>query len=167
MVLPPVGIDAHAILRDGFEVHTEIQANGVAPEPLEHLLPPVELISPDLGASFFGTDQPITLKWRPSKELAEDEYYLLSVDYNYEEGNPNLNYITRETQFTLPVSLYNTPNCNVFNWQVTLMKQTGTDANGQPTGTPLSYRSLYWYVLWSYPPGVEAPFKPLCPNEQY
>jgi hypothetical protein len=167
VVLPPMGSDAHGILRDGFEVHPEIKANGSAPTPLEDLLPPVELTNPELGARFLGTDQPIILKWKPAKELARDEYYLLRVDFNYDEGNSIVDYTTRETEFTLPVFLYSTPNCGVFNWQVTLMKQTGTSVDGQPVGKALSYRSLYWFVRWLYPPGADVPFNPLCPNEQF
>src|SRR6266498_3449539 len=167
VVLAPVGIDAHATLRNSFEPHPEIQASGTAPKPLPKLLPPVELISPELGARFFGIDQPIVLKWKPAKELAEDEYYLVSIDYNYVEGNPGVLYTTRETQFTLSESLYHLPNCGVFNWRVTLMHQTGLGQNGQPKGEPVSFNSLFWYVQWLYPPGEEAPFKPLCPNEQF
>jgi hypothetical protein len=167
VVLSPVGIDAHAVLKEGFETHPEIQATGTAPKPLPKLLPPVELISPELGARFFGLDQPIVLKWKPAKELAEDEYYLVSIDYNYVEGNPVILYTTRETQFTLPESLYHLPNCGVFNWRITLMQQMGLGQNGQPKGEPISFNSLYWYVQWLYPPGQEVPFKPLCPNEQF
>lgn len=167
VVLPPVGIDAHAALRDGFEVHPEIQAHGVAPKPLALLQPPIELVSPDLGTRFVGIDQPIVLKWKPVKDLPDNEYYLVSVDYDYEEANMLKQYATRDPQFTLPESLYQSPNCGVFNWTVTLMKQTGVGADGQPIGTALSYRSLYWFVLWAYPLGQEAPFKPLCPNELY
>jgi len=102
-----------------------------------------------------------------NKELAEDEYYLVSIDYNYVEANPRITYTTRETQFTLPESLYSTPNCSVFNWRVTLMQQTGVREDGQPKGKPVSFNSLYWYIQWFYPPGQEAPFKPRCPNEQF
>jgi len=69
-------------------------------------------------------------------------------------------------KFDPPESYYHIPNCGVFNWQVTLMKQTGVGPAGQPTGVPLSHRSLYWFLLWGYPPGQEVPFKQLCPNEQ-
>jgi len=166
VVQPPTGIDPHAVLRDGFEVHPEVQAEGAAPKPLPRLLPPPELTSPELGTRFFGIDQPIILTWEPVKELAADEYYLVSIDYNYVEANPRITYTTRETQFTLPESLYSTPNCSVFNWRVTLMQQTGVGEDGQPKGKPLSFNSLYWYIEWFYPPGEEAPFKPLCPNPQ-
>jgi hypothetical protein len=167
VVLPPTGIDAHDALRKSFEVHPEIHANGTAPQPLPSALPPVELVSPKLGEIFYGADQPIILKWNPLKELAEDEYYLVNVDYNYGEANLSVGYVTRETQFPLPKSLYQAPNCSIFNWQVTLMRQTGIGQDGKMTGEPLSFHSLYWYVQWHYPFGEKAPFDPLCPNEQY
>jgi len=166
VVLAPTGVDAHAVLRDSFDIHPEIQANGVAPVPLEELLAPAQLVSPNLGTRFLGTDQPIILTWKPIKELADNEYYLVNLDYNFDEANISVSYTTRNTSFTLPDSLYSTPNCGVFNWQITLMKQTGT-RDGQPTGIPLSFRSLYWYVMWLYPSGTAKPFNPLCPNEQF
>ena len=167
VVQPPLGIDPHAALRESFEVHPEVQAGGVAPKPLQHLLPPPELISPELGATFFGTDQPIILQWEPVKALAPDEYYLVSIDYSYREANPRETFATRDTQFTLPELYYRIPNCSVFNWRITLMEQTGTDKAGQPKGTPLSFNSFYSYLRWFYPPGEQAPFGPHCPNQQF
>jgi hypothetical protein len=167
VALPPSGMDAHDVLREGFEVHPEIQANGIALQSLLVLLPAVELTGPEIGTRFFGTDEPIILKWKPVKELAQDEYYLVSVDFNYAETNSRMDYVTRETQFVLPEELYRIPNCSVFNWQVTLMKQTNTTPDGQPEGIPISFNSLYWYVQWFYPVGETAPFNPLCPNQQF
>ncbi len=166
VVLPPSGVDAHALLQGSFEVHPEIHSNGAAPVPLSRLLPPPELIGPELGAHFTGTDQTIILKWKPVKDLAEDEYYLVRVDYNYAETNQAVQYTTRETHFTLPVSLYHLPNCSVFNWRITLMQQTGVK-DGELEGRPLSFGSLYWYVQWFYPLDAPAPFPALCPNPQY
>ncbi len=166
VALPPGGIDPHAALRDGFEVHPEVHADGVAPEPLSQLLPASELTGPALGTRLFGTGSPIVLRWNPVQALAPDEYYQVRVDYNYEETNTILDFATRATEFVLPDRLYNIPNCGVFNWQITLMRKTGTDLQGKPTGVPLSYNSLYWYVEWMHPMGEEAPFPPLCPNPQ-
>jgi len=89
------------------------------------------------------------------------------VDYNYKETNSLVKYATRETQFTLPEELYRLPNCSVFNWRITLMRQTGIDKKGKPVGQALSYSSLYWYVRWFYPLDEEAPFAPHCPNAQF
>ena len=167
VVLPPAGIDPHATLRESFDIMPNLHAAGIASEPLlARQWPAPELLGPPLGAIFLGQAQPIVLQWRPLKELAADEYYEVRVDYNYKEGNPSATFTTRETQLALPESLYQAPNCGVFNWQVTLMRQTGVDKAGQPQGEPISYNSLYSYVRWSYPPGT-TPFALLCPNEQF
>jgi hypothetical protein len=164
VVLPPTGIDPHAVLRDSFEVDPAIQAKGVAPDPLPRLLPAPELISPTLGTRFLGTAQPIVLHWQPVKELAKDEYYAVLVEYDYDEATNAAKFTTRQTQITLPETLYRTPNCGVFNWQVTLMRQTGVDDAEQPVGVPIGYNSLYWYVQWLYPPSEKPAFTPKCPN---
>ncbi len=166
VALPPEGIDPHAALRDGFEVHPELPAEGIAPAPLPQLLPAPELTGPALGTHFLGSGAAIEFQWKPSKDLAPDEYYQVHVDYNYDETNNVVNYATRETEFQLPASLYGHPNCGVFNWQVTLMRRTGIGEGGQPVGIAISYNSLYWYVEWQYPLGAETPFLPLCPNPQ-
>jgi hypothetical protein len=167
VVLPPGGIDPHAALRDSFEIDPAIRADGVAPEPLPKLLPAPELISPGLGESFRGTAQPIVLRWQAVQALATDEYYAVLVEYDYGEATSSVTFTSRQTQFSLPESLYRMPNCGVFNWQVRLMRQTGMDPTGQPAGTPIGYNSLYWYVQWLYPPGESAPFLPKCPNPQF
>lgn len=165
-VLFPAGKDPHEALSESFEVHPELKAAGAAPEPLPDLIPPPEALAPEIGARFHGTDNPIILTWKPVRELAKDEYYQVSIDYNYSETNTTVTYATREPQFTMPASLYGRPNCGIFNWEVTMMRQTGQTADGQPEGVPISFSSLYRYVEWRYPMGVEAPFKPLCPNPQ-
>ena len=168
VIYPPSNIDANEVLLENFDIDSSVQADGVAPAPLLTLLPQPTLVSPELGARFTGLEQPIVLKWEPLKEeLAEDEYYQVAVDYNYEETNFLVKHATRETQFTLPEALYRLPNCSVFNWRITLMQQTGVDKDGNPKGQALSYPSLYRYVQWFYPLDDKAPFNPLCPNAQY
>ncbi|HET6847095.1 MAG TPA: hypothetical protein VFH29_09690, partial [Anaerolineales bacterium] len=166
VVLPPEGIDAHAVLRDGFEVHPELHANAKAPEPLVRLLPTPRLVSPAMGTRYIGSANEIMLKWEPVKTLAQDEYYRVKIDYDYAETNTSRYYTTRETSFRLPVELFSVPNCEVFNWQVTLMRQTGVGEDGQPIGEPISYDSLHWYVEWMYPSTDDAPFQTHCQNPQ-
>lgn len=36
--------------------------------------------------SFSGLDEPVMLRWQPVKELAPDEYYEVTVEYDYIEG---------------------------------------------------------------------------------
>ena len=166
VVSPPAGIDPHAKLRESFAVFPDIHAAGIAPEPLPRLLPGPELVSPLLGARFQGLGQPIVLQWKPVKELAQVEYYEVDVDYNHVEANPMVRYTTRETHLALPEELYRTPNCQVFNWRVTLKRQTGVDDSGQLRGEPVSYYSLYWYLMWLRPAGSDSLGKG-CPNAQY
>ena len=89
------------------------------------------------------------------RNLAEDEYYEVALDYWYKETNPVLNLYAKQTYIVVPQTLYDVPNCSVFNWQVTLMRCTGRESNGQSIGEPISYSSLYWYFWWQYPAGVE------------
>jgi hypothetical protein len=156
--------DAGAVRRFMFEVHPEVHAAGVAPEPLPDLLPGPDLAGPPLGARFTGTGQPITLQWQPARTLTPDEYYQVAVDTNYGEANSLVAFRTRETEWTLPESLYRTPNCGVFNWQVTIMRQAEGAAGSDQ---PISHPSLYGYVEWRYPPGVQPPFSAACPNAQF
>jgi hypothetical protein len=151
------------VLRSSFALFPDVQATGVAPEPLLRLLPSPELIGPPLAARFQGAEQPIILQWKSVKELAEGEYYEVVVDYWYRETHPLLYFTTQQTQVTLPETLYRSPNCGVFNWRVTLKRQTGLRDDGQPKGEPISHQSLYGYFWWQYPPGEERDFPPLCP----
>jgi hypothetical protein len=167
VVLPPPGVNVHMQLRGSFEVGEKGNAQGKAPEPLLDLIPTLKLLRPALGARFEGLGQGIVLEWQPVRELGSGEYYEVIVDYNYRESNYKLNYTTRSTKFIVPKELYAYPNCGVFNWQVTLKRQTGTSKDGSPLGEALSFPSLYWYFLWDYPTGVTKPFASYCPNEQY
>lgn len=166
VVQPPTGIDPHETLRASFEVHPEVDARGEAPIPLPDMLPTPRQVSPALGTRYIGAGEPIVLTWAPVKELAVDEYYRVKIDFDYKETNTSRYFATWDTEFTLPGELYATPNCGVFNWQVTLMRQTGVGEDGQPIGEPISYDSLRWYVEWLYPLDADAPFERFCPNPQ-
>lgn len=166
VVLPPGGLDPHAALRQSFDIDPEARAGGIAPQPLPRLLPAPELLEPAIGAQFYGLDQPVILKWLAMKELADDEYYAVGVDFNWGESNPLILYRARTPELTLPRSLFRTPNCRVFNWDVTLMRQAGLDANGQKVEEKVSHTSLYRYFLWT-PLVGDVDFMPACPNAQY
>jgi hypothetical protein len=163
LTLPPSIPDPHGVLRESFAVYPEINASGVAPSPFEPLLPGPELIGPPLASRFRGLDEPIILQWEEVRELADDEYYEVLFTYYYKEANPTAMFTARDTELVVPESLYRSPNCSVFNWQVTLKRQTAIQSNGQPRGEPLSYPGLYWYFWWFYPPGEDPAFSPGCP----
>ena len=167
VVLPPAGIDAHAALRASFDVDPAVAANGVASMPLARLLPAPELLDPPMGESFSGLDEPVMLRWQPVKELAPDEYYEVTVEYDYIEGMYTEKLATRETQLALPETFYRTPNCQAFDWHVTLNRQTGVSGEGQPIGEPVSYDSLMRYLIWDYPAGQRPVDWKSCPNAQF
>jgi hypothetical protein len=166
VVLPPVGIDPHATLRDSFAVFPDLGASGVAPKPLPALLPSPEALAPPLGARFSGPD-PVMLTWSWFRPLADDEYFDVTVDYNYGEGNPFLHLTTRQTKVILPPGLYDTPNCSVFNWQVRVMRPGPRAPSGARPEEAISYASFYQYLLWYHPADRPASFAPHCPNAQY
>ena len=161
--LPPSVPCPHCELRDSFAVFPDIRATGVAPEPLPRLLPAPRLIAPPVGARFRGVKQPIALQWEAVKPHGADEYYEAEVDYYYREKRTFVQLTTRDTEVELPETLYHSPNCSVFSWRVTLKRRTGVNEAGDPIGEALSYRSMYWYLWWRYPPGAEPPFPVLCP----
>ena len=167
VVLPPGGIDPHATLRESFDVDPIVHADVVAPSPLVQLLPAPELLEPAMGKRFSGTDEPVVLRWQPVKELAPDEYYQVMVEYDYIEGMYSEKLATRETWIELPLSLYETPNCQAFDWHVRLMRQTGVSQDGQIQGEPVSYDSLMPYLVWDYPAGQRPDDWKSCPNAQF
>lgn len=152
VVLPPVP-SPHNELRKSFTVFPGKTGDGTAPEPLQDYLAGPIPTSPEIGERFKGLAQPIVLEWQPVKELAEDEYYEVEVDFHIQERQPKFRYATRETSFTLPEDLYWMPNCSVFNWQVRLMRQTGMSEDGKPIGEQISHYSLYQYLWWFAAPG--------------
>jgi len=166
VVLPPAGGDPHVLLRASFEVHPEVHPSFASAQALARLRPGPELISPPMGSIFRGGEEPVVLRWSSVTDLTDDEYYQVEVDYDYREASFALKFTTRSTEVSLPATLYQTPNCHVFNWQVTLMEQTGTTPGGAPTGIPRSFPSFYAYIEWTYPLAEAQPFPPLCPNPQ-
>jgi hypothetical protein len=166
LVAPPVGVRAHDVLRQSFEVDAEGSFSGAAIEPLPPLLPGPVLKEPMLGEKFSGAGADIVLRWEPLRPLGEDETYEVVVEYAYSEGVPLLRFMTRDTWFRLPSDLYQQPNCGVFNWYVMLVQASGSATEDRMRGRPLSHPSLYWYVAWRRPASDPAPFLPLCPNEQ-
>ncbi len=167
VVLPPQGVNPHAILRDTFELPAGVVAAGTAPDPLPNLLPRPRLLGPGLGTVFTGEAATITLAWEPVKSLAPDELYQVDLSYNYDEGSPSRALTTRATQLRVPNALFRQPNCGVFNWQVRLKRISGTTPGGEPNLEDESYASLYSYFVWSRAPGEAEEFLPLCPNVQY
>ena len=128
--------------------HTRLPAPTATPKPK---FPAPGLESPGDGQEFRGGDTQITLQWVSVGTLADDEWYAVSVTFTAAgvvqyDGN-----WTRETSWVLPATLYSRAGQNErgFNWQVTVMKQTGTRADGGREGVAVSpasaRRTFFWY----------------------
>jgi len=106
------------------------------------LLPAPGLIEPKDGTY---VDRGGVLRWGPVKELGPDEYYMVGIIFSHEEATWYDGGWVKETTWTVP-NYFGPPHSStgLYNWSVIVMKRTGTDANGNPIGEPISYKSQTW-----------------------
>ena len=120
-------------------------------------LPAPTLLSPADG-QVFPYDAAITLAWEPVEPLPSDAYYAITVAYAH-NGEPWKDDVpwTKETSWMLSEHRYlldqGLSDDGRFSWSVQLMQQTGSDANGKPTGTPRSPASKVRTLIWLLPLG--------------
>ncbi|HOU23138.1 MAG TPA: zinc ribbon domain-containing protein [Anaerolineae bacterium] len=113
--------------------------------------PAPRLRSPDDGTEFRGSDAQIALQWEPVGALAEDEWYAVSVTFTAGGVIQYDGIWTKDSSWLLPAGLYMRAGESErgFNWQVTVMKQTGAKADGGREGTVVSpastRRTFFWY----------------------
>ena len=109
------------------------------------------LLLPEDQAEFYGSGSQIKLSWEPVGVLAEDEWYALSVRF---QAGGTVQYSgtwTKETSWVVPSDVYNRAGQSerAFQWDVTVMKQTGTKPDGGRQGVPLGptseTRTFFWY----------------------
>ena len=113
-------------------------------------LPAPALLSPP-DRQDFSPDAEIVLAWQPVEELAADAYYAVSVAYTHlgETWFDDVPW-TRSTTWTLTEHSYlqDLSDNGQFVWSVQVVRQTGTDASGKPTGVSLSAPSEERMVTW-------------------
>jgi RNA polymerase subunit RPABC4/transcription elongation factor Spt4 len=108
-------------------------------------------LSPDNGLEFRGGGTQITLRWEPAGSLAEDEWYALSLRFMAGGIVQYSGTWTKETSWMVPKELYMKAGESerVFEWDVTVMKQTGTKSDGGREGVavsaPSETRAFFWY----------------------
>jgi hypothetical protein len=111
------------------------------------------LSSPPDGQDFTEGDT-IMLTWKPVGTLAPDAYYVITVAYTPASA-PDQTWLDetpwiKDTQWALSEHSY-LPGLSAddqFRWSVQVMRKTGTDAQGKPTGTPLSPMSEVRMLTW-------------------
>lgn len=109
------------------------------------------LISPDNGLEIYGGGTQITLRWESAGVLAEDEWYAVSLRFLASGVTQYSGTWTKETSWIVPRELYTKAGESerVFEWDVTVMKQTGTKSDGGREGKAVSAssetRGFFWY----------------------
>lgn len=66
----------------------------------------------------------------------------------------------KETSFQVPAYLPDNATSDRYEWNITVMRQTGTRADGMPEGTPLSPASDTWHFTWTVAPSAPTPEPP-------
>lgn len=129
---------------------TEPSAPAATPEPAGTLLPAPKLLAP-LDRQDFQPNAEIVLRWEWTGELPEDAYYEVTVAYSHlgERWFDDVPWL-RELRWTLTDHTYlpGLSDDGQYWWSVQVVGQTGTDADGNPVGEPLSAPSQEWLVTW-------------------
>ncbi len=108
---------------------------------------PALLSAPGLIEPKNGTyvDRGDVLRWEPVKELGPDEYYVVEITFSHEGATWYDGGWVKETTWTVP-NYFGPPHSStgLYNWSVSVMRRTGTDATGKPVGEPISRQSQTW-----------------------
>jgi len=119
-----------------------IYASGWYPPPLP--------ISPE-NRAVFGADDRVVLRWAPSGELRSGVYYVVTLAYSY-RGRTVYDSVpwvtTTEWDATEHDYLREVAERGQFYWSLTLMRQTGLDAEGKPVGAAISPMSEVRNFTW-------------------
>ena len=123
------------------------------PGPTRTPKPPfaaIRLLSPDNGAEIWGRDAQIKLSWESVGSLADDEWYALGLRFLAGGIAGYSGTWTKETSWIVPSDLYTKAGQSerAFQWDVVVMKQTGTKPDGGREGVALSPPSETRVFSW-------------------
>jgi hypothetical protein len=101
------------------------------------------------GKVFSQADEPITLLWAAVGILHENEAYAVTIeDLTSGQTTRVVNYVT-DTKFTLPATLRpDDAKAHVIRWSVMPVRQTGTDAEGNPLWESAGSSSVARVLIW-------------------
>jgi LysM repeat protein len=109
------------------------------------------LLSPLDAATFEGNDEPILLQWASVSILRQNEYYFVQLE-QLNSGTPPATFLTRATGWHVSVDLFPKPGDTrrTFAWQVRVVRETGTHADGTPilsdAGPASATRTFSWLI---------------------
>jgi hypothetical protein len=113
-------------------------------------LPAPVLVSPANLRTFAASD-PVILSWQPVGQLAPNEYYVPTVAYlHFGETWYDETPWTKETSWALSDHRYllELSDNGEFRWAVRVMRRTGINDKGQPTGVARSPMSEVRVLIW-------------------
>ncbi len=110
---------------------------------------PPSLLLPADGKVFSQADEPITLLWAAVGILHENEAYAVTIeDLTSGQTTRVVNYVT-DTKFSVPATLRpDDAKAHVFRWSVMPVRQTGTDAEGNPLWESAGSSSAARVFIW-------------------
>ena len=125
---------------------------------------PIPLLAPTLreqpdGASFSGKETQIILRWDSVGSLDGDEYYMVVVLFAHSQETWRDEHWVKETNLQVPAYLLDNATGDRYEWNVTVMRQTGTKLDGMKEGMPISPASATWHFTWT-----AAGTQPATPN---
>lgn len=138
------------------------------PGPTPTATPPPPYPAPNLllprdGEYFAQTSNSVTLQWASVGALRENEFYQVIVeDLTDASGTKRLVGYASDTKYIVPTSFRpNDTLPHILRWQVTVVRQTGTDAGGNPIylsgGAVSDRRHFAWSGTGVAPTATPAP----------
>jgi len=120
------------------------------------------LLSPPNNQTFEGNEEPILLQWASVGILRQNEFYLIHLE-QVSGGVPPKTFTTHATGWRVPVELF--PKADdtrrAFQWQVRVVRETGTQADGTPiyadAGPPSPLRLFRWITAQPTPTPTPGP----------
>lgn len=108
------------------------------------------LLGPPDGRTFEGRDMAVLLNWTSVGILEADEWYVVRVRVSGPAGVTEVEEWVKPTSWRLPDALRPPAEGEPQNylWDVAVRRQTGTDKDGQATGTDVSPRSVTRSFIW-------------------
>ena len=109
------------------------------------------ILSP-LDGSAFDQNAIVLLEWTPVKpQLADDELYMITIHFEHTDQIWTDKAWTRNTSWHLNEHRYllDVATGSRFEWSVQLIRQTGEDESGVPTGDALSPSSAARVFYWA------------------
>jgi LysM repeat protein len=116
------------------------QPTATATSTPRYILP--DLLTPADGQAV--TEPVLFFNWTATGWLADDEFYVLQL--TWPDGSTS-EYWTKSNSWRVATAERPVPGSII--WRVTIMRQTGTDADGSPVGSSLTESGEQRVVEWS------------------